>query len=584
MRKSLVFLLAAAMLLSLTACRVPLPNLVQPETALAPGSVHSGYDGISIRITGVSRQEDNLVLDVDWINETAYEAIFGESYTIERKEGDEWVSCQIPEELVFHLVAYVLSPGQIREERYTLTNLFDISRPGTYRFRSDVSVNTGAADYEDFDVWEEFTLTESTAAGEDTLPEPIDYGVQYIRTDGYQEGAQFPQVAIIRSYEELEHYYQTNKDTFFLERREQVCGAPTPGFLDACDKYGPEYFETGYLVFVILEEGSGSIRHKVTGSTVSSQGELGIWIETLVPEVGTDDMAQWHILLELNNTVTIKDETAVRVYLDGAPAFAEGMPIENTMAPATEIFQEPPGATLLHGIGTVPLRVAGHHWNYPQEDGTWVSVIADAQHPLYCQNLLEPIYAAGEFVKLVFEDEPDSIKIRCWPDTAWNSSTAVSLEVNCYGSAFDLMEGGFIYEISAIWEKSETEHHGAASYYAYILQGEEHIHHKAIQPQTVENPITGYCGNTQTTVHLNGADFTFMGGDSVALTDILVNLDYDPNKLCRCLPEFTVDTEFGAGYGIHLTAGYARCEKGQAALTVQQVQQIREILQRLQGK
>lgn len=158
MRKSLVFLLAAAMLLSLTACRVPLPNLVQPETTLAPGSVHSGCDGISIRITGVSWQEDNLVLDVDWINETAYEAIFGESYTIERKEGEGWVSCQIPEELVFHLVAYVLSPGQIREERYTLTNLFDISRPGTYRFRSDVSVNTGAADYEDFAVWAEFTV------------------------------------------------------------------------------------------------------------------------------------------------------------------------------------------------------------------------------------------------------------------------------------------------------------------------------------------------------------------------------------------------------------------------------------------
>ena len=65
---------------------------------------------------------------------------------------------------------------------------------------------------------------------------------------------------------------------------------------------------------------------------------------------------------------------------------------------------------------------------------------------------------------------------------------------------------------------------------------------------------------------------------SVLQGDILVNLDYDKNKLCKCLPEYTVDTEFGTGYGINLTEGYARCDKGQADLTKEQIDKLKEII------
>ena len=94
-----------------------------------------------------------------------------------------------------------------------------------------------------------------------------------------------------------------------------------------------------------------------------------------------------------------------------------------------------------------------------------------------------------------------------------------------------------------------------------------HIHTPAEESLTVESPVSGYCGNTVTTVHLGGQDYSFWGGDSVTLTDILISLAYDPSQVCRCLPEFTVDTEFGSGYGVNLAQSYARCESGQAALT-----------------
>ena len=107
-----------------------------------------------------------------------------------------------------------------------------------------------------------------------------------------------------------------------------------------------------------------------------------------------------------------------------------------------------------------------------------------------------------------------------------------------------------------------------------------HSHAPAEEPQSVEAPVTGYCGNTVTTIHLGGQTYSFWGSDSVTLTDILINLVYDPGQVCRCLPEFTVDTEFGGGYGVNLTESYVRCESGQSALTAEQTTVIRDILER----
>lgn len=106
-----------------------------------------------------------------------------------------------------------------------------------------------------------------------------------------------------------------------------------------------------------------------------------------------------------------------------------------------------------------------------------------------------------------------------------------------------------------------------------------HTHQVAVDEQTVSNPVSGYCGNTITTIYFdNNKSYEFWGGDSVTMTDILVNLDYDKNKLCKCLPEYTVDTEFGTGYGINITEGYARCDKGQADLTKEQIDQLNKII------
>ena len=102
---------------------------------------------------------------------------------------------------------------------------------------------------------------------------------------------------------------------------------------------------------------------------------------------------------------------------------------------------------------------------------------------------------------------------------------------------------------------------------------------------TVDHDPVYYCGNTVTTVSWEtGMDgesrkVSFWYDDSVALTDLLLYLDYS-GEVCTCLPEYSVDTEFGAGYGVSLTGGFARHDGGQVSLTAEQVEEIRAILDR----
>ena len=64
------------------------------------------------------------------------------------------------------------------------------------------------------------------------------------------------------------------------------------------------------------------------------------------------------------------------------------------------------------------------------------------------------------------------------------------------------------------------------------------------------------------------------------MTELLKSVSYNPNFVCKCLPEYTVELEDGSAYGVHLSEGYARCDAGQANLTEQQVEKLRQIIEK----
>ena len=147
-------------------------------------------------------------------------------------------------------------------------------------------------------------------------PESYAFEAQYIRTDGYSDDRSYPYCVVIDSKEELEAYYDANKEQFDLERKETVYTDTTIGFLDACDKYDDTYFDSNNLILIILQESSGSVRHEIT-DVRAQRDEKGtalgwnISINSIVPEVVTDDMAQWHLLLEVQMGNVINDQDSI---------------------------------------------------------------------------------------------------------------------------------------------------------------------------------------------------------------------------------------------------------------------------------
>ena len=144
--------------------------------------------------------------------------------------------------------------------------------------------------------------------------EDNDFDARYIRTDGYHDNVKYPKVTVIKSKDELDEYYNANKDLYFLDHVDKVYSDTTIGFIDACEKYDNEYFEDNILILVLLEEGSGSIRHEVK-SVKTSGSNVEIDIEVNIPEECTDDMAEWHIMIEADKDSGIEKGDNIKVNL-----------------------------------------------------------------------------------------------------------------------------------------------------------------------------------------------------------------------------------------------------------------------------
>ena len=141
--------------------------------------------------------------------------------------------------------------------------------------------------------------------GEHTLsPVPLDtFGyewgdVQYVRTNGGAPDTEFPHSLVIRSRQELLEYYEQNKAYYNMDSSRDE----SPAFRDAIDRYDEAYFAKRELLVVVLQENSGSIRHHVNFMRERFTETEGWWevsITSFSSMYETEDMAQWHILIEM---------------------------------------------------------------------------------------------------------------------------------------------------------------------------------------------------------------------------------------------------------------------------------------------
>jgi PBP1b-binding outer membrane lipoprotein LpoB len=131
-----------------------------------------------------------------------------------------------------------------------------------------------------------------TGQDQNLIPENPAFSAQYIRTDSADAQMGQPGVTVIRSAAALADYCSAYEESEMATLANQ---------------YTDTDFSTHTLVLILLYESSGSIRHNVTGVTAASASEITVSIDRLIPEVGTDDIAHWHIVVDISAVI---DENA----------------------------------------------------------------------------------------------------------------------------------------------------------------------------------------------------------------------------------------------------------------------------------
>lgn len=129
-------------------------------------------------------------------------------------------------------------------------------------------------------------------------------GFYYIRTNGGKKGARYPKGVLISSKAELQKYYQENRQYYALEG----------SFRKTINSFDDAYFKKNQLVIALLETGSGSNRFRVTSVDYdNNKKEYQAQIELVPAKIGTGDMAEWHILLPVNDRIPENSKVKVAV-------------------------------------------------------------------------------------------------------------------------------------------------------------------------------------------------------------------------------------------------------------------------------
>lgn len=134
-----------------------------------------------------------------------------------------------------------------------------------------------------------------------------------------------------------------------------------------------------------------------------------------------------------------------------------------------ETLAEPPVLKVVYdGENCITADPASYCWTYIDSKGEVNGICADALHPLESKGYMKEFKAKSDKVKISFSVEPDSIEVRCWPDSCWGKTDASSEKADVDDGAISLKKGGYIYQVTGIWN-DETHKDADASYSFYAV-------------------------------------------------------------------------------------------------------------------
>ena len=95
MKRIMALVVSVLLLVGLTACNQNVgrhaDGIIKADKAtIEIGSTHTAFDGMEIQIVNAVWNDEETKFDVNWINKTGHEVVYGDSYDIEREDGDKW--------------------------------------------------------------------------------------------------------------------------------------------------------------------------------------------------------------------------------------------------------------------------------------------------------------------------------------------------------------------------------------------------------------------------------------------------------------------------------------------------------------
>ena len=135
----------------------------------------------------------------------------------------------------------------------------------------------------------------------------------------------------------------------------------------------------------------------------------------------------------------------------------------------------PPALTITNLDESITALEGTCSWTIPQEDGSFMGIEGDADHPLFSKEYMEPlemkptIFSSVDPLRAVLQWDrmPITVSVKCWGEEDWENFDAtvkgVTVEANrvdkeLYGDVdayeIKLMDGNYIYEVHAYFPES----------------------------------------------------------------------------------------------------------------------------------
>ncbi len=342
----------------------------------------TNYGNVSVDVASYNLKDfgkttDGEYLKLEWQNHSEADWFsYGNSFYMERFNPDilGFEEFKPSGEMAFTTPELFVEPGQKREQRYDL-GLYDFSEPGYYRFVTHF--NFAEQDREGVAIVD-FTVGDLTL--EEKNPEELTTQAVYTPSEikalfsrvGYsQNGAdiinKFAEKAICTTYssqtsfpvikfdskDELDRFIKEGREAYYLDSDSDK----DYSFLKNTKGYTEEFFEDKSVILVSVTETSGSIRHEVN-SVTRRDGIIYVFMDRIVPEVCTDDMASWFItvavdkdfLSDCNNIIaSIGDEVYV-------PQNSTLKSVEYSVSKSTVNYLEK-GGEILAEYAEIPVKI-----------------------------------------------------------------------------------------------------------------------------------------------------------------------------------------------------------------------------------